>query len=366
MLWRALRDVENGYYIDVGAHDPERNSVTRAFYERGWSGINIEPVGAHFEQLQRVRTRDVNLRLVLTATTGEHEFFEIPDSGLSTLDSGVATRHRMSGKSVVAAQVRARLLRDVWSDFVKRDVHFLKIDVEGGELEVLAGADFVRQRPWIVVVEATAPLTRIPTHQKWEHFLAAADYLFAYFDGLNRYYVASERSSLVPALVGPPGRTDDFVRAAELVARNPDLPAAARFDSALHLFLGLTDPEPTLSHPTSQLCTASQFREPEYRHWCEIFGEPPVLHRKQWEHVFLLEALDQHGVLKAGRCGLGLGCGREPIAAAAAARSCEIVATDLDTSSAQGKGWVETSQRPSSLEDLNERGIAIQSCFANR
>jgi hypothetical protein len=43
VLWRALRDIGTGFYVDVGAGDPKEDSVTHAFYERGWSGINIEP-----------------------------------------------------------------------------------------------------------------------------------------------------------------------------------------------------------------------------------------------------------------------------------------------------------------------------------
>ena len=44
MLWRALRDIPNGFYVDVGAWSPEVDSVTLAFYERGWSGINMPSV----------------------------------------------------------------------------------------------------------------------------------------------------------------------------------------------------------------------------------------------------------------------------------------------------------------------------------
>jgi len=43
MLWRALKHVERGFYIDVGACSPDQHSVTRAFYEKGWHGINVEP-----------------------------------------------------------------------------------------------------------------------------------------------------------------------------------------------------------------------------------------------------------------------------------------------------------------------------------
>ena len=43
LLWRALHNVQHGFYIDIGAHDPTALSVTRAFYEHGWRGINVEP-----------------------------------------------------------------------------------------------------------------------------------------------------------------------------------------------------------------------------------------------------------------------------------------------------------------------------------
>ncbi|HZF37393.1 MAG TPA: FkbM family methyltransferase, partial [Blastocatellia bacterium] len=33
MLWRALKHIDRGFYIDVGANDPDLDSVTKAFYE---------------------------------------------------------------------------------------------------------------------------------------------------------------------------------------------------------------------------------------------------------------------------------------------------------------------------------------------
>jgi len=50
LLWRMLHDVDLGTFIDVGAFEPETHSVTRAFYERGWSGINVEPVPKYCQE----------------------------------------------------------------------------------------------------------------------------------------------------------------------------------------------------------------------------------------------------------------------------------------------------------------------------
>lgn len=53
MLWRALKAIPAGFYIDIGANDPDVESVTRLFYDAGWRGVNVEPVQAHYQDLQR-------------------------------------------------------------------------------------------------------------------------------------------------------------------------------------------------------------------------------------------------------------------------------------------------------------------------
>ena len=50
MLWRALRQVADGFFIDIGAQSADLDSVTRAFSERGWRGLNVEPHSFYFEQ----------------------------------------------------------------------------------------------------------------------------------------------------------------------------------------------------------------------------------------------------------------------------------------------------------------------------
>ncbi|HEY2967231.1 MAG TPA: FkbM family methyltransferase [Casimicrobiaceae bacterium] len=366
-LWQALQHVEKGTYIDVGAQDPDADSVTRAFYDRGWSGINIEPVAAYHERLTLARPRDINLCVAAAASGGQRDFFEIENTGLSTLRQGVAQRHLAAGFKVTKTQVNVRTLRDIWTEFVRGEVHFLKIDVEGAEKDVLAGADLRQQRPWIVVIEATAPMTGTPTHEKWESLLTTAGYRFVLSDDLNRYYVADEQSQLAEALrtaaVGPAFGRD---RSTELTALLLEQSGGEKFDARRSLFLGLDHPTPTLQSPTSQLCTESQLREPVYLTWCDAMREAPTLHRKQWEFVYILQALASRGMLEPGRRGLGFGCGREPLAAVMANRGCEIVATDLDATAAAGLGWIETDQHSSALEELNVRGICDPEQFSQR
>ena len=72
--------------------------------------------------------------------------------------------------------------------------------MEGFEGEVLKGMDFMRWRPWVLVIEATLPNSRVSNHSAWEHLVTSCNYQFAWFDGLNRYYVAAVHAHLGAAL----------------------------------------------------------------------------------------------------------------------------------------------------------------------
>lgn len=229
MLWRALKDVENGFYIDVGAADPDYFSVTSLFYRNGWRGINLEPSKTHHDRLRLQRPRDTNLRIAVDETSGVRSFFEIADSGLSTLERSVAEKHEQGQLAVREITVACRTLAEICDEYVvEKTIHFLKIDVEGGEERVLRGADFNRHRPWIVVVEATQPMSQTPDHERWEHLLVDNGYIFAWFDGLNRFYVAQEyQTRLLPHFQSPPNVFDGFLRAADVLDRVSDDQKAA-------------------------------------------------------------------------------------------------------------------------------------------
>ncbi len=209
LLWRALGHVPGGFYVDVGANHPSDDSVTRAFYERGWSGINIEPLAQHIAQLRAERPRDVNLQLAIGAQDGELELFDTSVRGLATASAEVAQMHARAGLTVVRMTVPMRRLDGVLAEYAPGDVHFLKIDVEGFEANVLAGMDFSRCRPWLLVVEATRPNSQT-VEASWEPLVLAAGYRRVFFDGLNRYYLADEQAALARFFESPPHVFDDF------------------------------------------------------------------------------------------------------------------------------------------------------------
>jgi FkbM family methyltransferase len=231
MLWRALKHIDRGFYIDVGANDPDQDSVTKAFYELGWHGINVEPAPQWFERLEKARPRDINLQLALGAEPGEITLYEIPDTGLTTAEKKFAERHEAErGYQSRKLRVKMDTLSRVCEKFHLAPIHFLKIDVEGAEKAVLQGNDFGKIRPWIILLEATLPNSQEESYSDWEPLLLNAGYEYAYFDGLNRYYVAGEHENLKAAFKTPPNVFDDFIRSQQLGSELRAQKAEAKFN----------------------------------------------------------------------------------------------------------------------------------------
>lgn len=213
MLWRALRNIPDGFYIDVGAADPKENSVTRAFYEHGWRGVNIEPEPGYAAALRESRPCDINLEVAAGAVPGTALLHCISGTGLSTFDRAIAEQHTSAGfPPALAVDVEVTTVTQICRAHAPPAIHFLKIDVEGSERDVLLGTDLRAFRPWIILVEATKPFSPEIVSGTFEHLVHEADYQSCWFDGLNTFYIAAEREEhLRGAFQAPPNFFDGFV-----------------------------------------------------------------------------------------------------------------------------------------------------------
>jgi FkbM family methyltransferase len=207
-----------GFYIDVGAASPSVHSVTKHFYDHGWRGINIDPIASWQEQLRAQRPRDVNLGVGLSDEPGELELFDVSSvSGdESTFSADVAAGLRERGIEPRTIRCPVRTLADVCAEHVDGPIDFLKVDVEGWELQVLRGGDWERFRPRVVVVESTRPGHRDDVSGPTRELLADVGYAMVMFDGLNRFYVDQEAEpQLAATLAAPANVFDGWVRARE-------------------------------------------------------------------------------------------------------------------------------------------------------
>jgi FkbM family methyltransferase len=180
ILFSVFHDVENGFYIDIGANDPNIISVTKNFYIRGWYGINIEPLPDKYQALIKFRKRDINLQIGVGKMKENGTLYVI--GVCSTL------KKKENNKSIT---INVDTMFNICRKYVPKNekIQFCKIDVEGGEKDVLLGYDFESYRPKVFCIEATLPGTDIPCHNLWENILLKNDYSFAYQYKINRYYI---------------------------------------------------------------------------------------------------------------------------------------------------------------------------------
>lgn len=211
LLQRVFAGKDNGFYIDIGADHPVGASTTKAFYDRGWHGVNVEP-GPHFPLLQSERPRDVNLQAVVTDRDGTVDFFI--NEGLTATSSLSEEMHpnvsaRISERTKI--QVRSYSLNTLVREYASGEVDFLKIDAEGAEGLIITAADWKRFRPLVIVMESTEPFSTKRVDADWVAFLARNGFRETYFDGINTWLVREENPELAAHFSVPVNVLDDFV-----------------------------------------------------------------------------------------------------------------------------------------------------------
>ena len=197
LLARCFSGLEVGFYIDVGAQNEKADSVTRYFYERGWCGINIEPVKEFADTFQG-RERDIT---ICCAAGAQEQILTMDvslETGLSSFCKANTLEAKHRGFTHEAREIIVRRLDSILLDlgFTEKSFEFLKIDVEGFELEVIKGIDLNRYRPKVILCEVTTPNTAIKTADFPIicNAIESHGYRKTLFDGLNQWWVACECS----------------------------------------------------------------------------------------------------------------------------------------------------------------------------
>ena len=211
ILWRMLHSIANGCYIDIGAQHPIIDSVSKAFYEKNWRGIHVEPTAQYANLLRQDRPDEMVIQAAVSDARALIPLYEFSDTGLSTLDEQIAQRHIQAGFKVNQTSAPTITFDDVFTACSQQDIHWLKIDVEGHERQVLNGWKESLQRPWIIIVESTLPMTQQESFASWDGLLVQKGYQFVYFDGLNRFYVSQAKPELINESWIPPNVFDGFL-----------------------------------------------------------------------------------------------------------------------------------------------------------
>jgi FkbM family methyltransferase len=178
LIDRALGRPAAGFYVDVGANDPRKLSNTKRFYDRGWTGCNIEPDPRRHEAFATSRPRDVNLQLGLAGSAGSMRFHRFEPDYYSTFSAERARELTRAGAKLVATlDVRVETLADILRQHAQgRRIDFLSLDTEGLDLEILESNDWRQFRPRVICVESAAADESEPATASVATFLGSHGY----------------------------------------------------------------------------------------------------------------------------------------------------------------------------------------------
>lgn len=175
-----LSGKKRGYFVEVGAYQPERESQTFDLEQNGWTGVLVEPQPDLAEELRRRRSAKVYAEACSSRShAGAH------------LTLHLAAGHSSFNKSLNLAEIKphgavevpVRTLDQILSDAGIPYIDFISIDVEGHELEVLDGFDLARWRPHLILIED------LLLHLRVHRSLTQRGYRWFRRTGINNWYV---------------------------------------------------------------------------------------------------------------------------------------------------------------------------------
>ncbi len=154
-------DKKLGTYVDVGAHHPDRFSVTRALYERGWSGINIDADDQVRDTFLRKRPRDTFF-VGAVGINDYYEFYRSEEKAISTVRRDWMERYANAGfRFEEKKRVKGIKLRSILESMPAR-VDLLNVDIEGADLDAIKSIEFEKLNkelwPEWIMVESYPPI----------------------------------------------------------------------------------------------------------------------------------------------------------------------------------------------------------------
>jgi len=166
---RVFRRKRGGVFVEIGGYDGITGSNC-LFFEllRGWTGLLVEPSPTYFRQAAAFR-RATCLQLAVADRDGEAEFLEVQEgftqmSGLTesydaALRDKVEADPRHRGEVI---RVKTRTLPRILDQHFLREIDYISLDVEGGELAVLSAFPFERYRVTAWTVENNIASRAVP------------------------------------------------------------------------------------------------------------------------------------------------------------------------------------------------------------
>ncbi len=155
-----FKNKQKGFYVDIGAHHPVRFSNTYQLYQKGWRGINIDPLPGCMVEFNKRRPSDINLEIGIGKDFGHCIYYSFIESAYNTINEERALEVIKNKYSTLTRKIEVKIdsLKNIFNHHVICPIDLLTIDVEGFEFEVLSSNDWERYRPQIIIMESLSTI----------------------------------------------------------------------------------------------------------------------------------------------------------------------------------------------------------------
>ncbi|NTW45585.1 MAG: FkbM family methyltransferase [Candidatus Moranbacteria bacterium] len=146
-----------GFYVDIGAFHPYRYSNTQYYYERGWSGINIDALPGSMELFNRKRVHDINIEAGISEVGGVLQYYSFREPALNSFNQEISELRIREGWELLGKEsIRTLNINELLKQYVPegKKIDFMNLDVEGLDYVILQSLDWDLYRPDFLLVEA--------------------------------------------------------------------------------------------------------------------------------------------------------------------------------------------------------------------
>lgn len=184
ILRSIFRNVNSGFYVDVGAYHPYQFSNTYLFYRLGWHGINIDAMPGSMKSFRSRRKRDINIEAMVSDTEAETTFYCFNQPALNTFSKELALDRERINKFKIIDQKKVcpQRLDAILDQYLplNQKIDFISIDVEGHELAVLHSNNWSQYHPNVAAIELLGTdMNGVMKHPVHKYMGDQGYYLFA-------------------------------------------------------------------------------------------------------------------------------------------------------------------------------------------
>ena len=187
-----FKNIDNGFYLDIGCYHPIKYSNTALLYNRGWQGINIDMNQTSIDLFNILRKKDKNICATISSSNKEvTQYIDHLYSPVNTIDKNFS--QVISKRFQTKPFNEKKIFANTFSEIVKKyeiqivKIDFLNIDVEGHDYDVLKGIDLLNIKPKIICIEIDNHEKNL-SNQKIKNYLIKFNYKIIKSIGLNAFF----------------------------------------------------------------------------------------------------------------------------------------------------------------------------------